>query len=89
MNISQTKYIIQDYVTANTWPGSSPSKEKDFGFWQDENGEYDTYEEALYALTESASHMPDLMRIVVRTTTVTTTENVLYKYTPDHESNEE
>ena len=89
MDITHTKYIIQDYVTENTWPGNPPAKEEDFGFWQDENGEYDTYEDAMNALAEFASHWPDLMRVVVRTTTVTTTENVLYRYTPEREAHEE
>lgn len=83
MDITQTKYIIQDYITDKD-SELHRITEQDFGFWQDENDEYDTYEDAINALAESASHMPDLMRIVVRTTTVTTTENVLYKYTPDN-----
>jgi len=87
MDISQTKYIIQDYTTDKD-PELHRITEQDFGFWQDENDEYDTYEEALEVLKDSASHMDEIMRIVVRTTTVTTTENVLYKYTPAYSAYE-
>jgi hypothetical protein len=88
MDIKQTQYIIQDYITEKD-PELYSVTEHDFGFWQDENDSYDTYEEALETLEDSASHMPLLMRIVVRTTTVTTTENVLYRYTPEREAHEE
>lgn len=90
MDITHTKYFVQNYTTEKYWPGSSPVTEHDFGFWEDQNDSYDSYEEAREMLEFCISHTPtDLMRVVVRTTTVTTTENVLYRYTPEREAHEE
>lgn len=85
MDIHQTKYFIQDYVTEKTCKGSFCASGQEFGFWQDENDSYDTYEEALEQLETSAAHVASLMRIVSRTITITTVEKVLYKHIPDIE----
>jgi len=80
--VKYTKYLVQYYHTDKD-PEGQPIRENDFGFWQDSNTEYSTYEEAEEEFNESETHAGnEVFRIVERTIIVETREYTLKKHLP-------